>query len=217
MWIKRLGLVGLALAAGLSTAACNDGYGYGGLSAGYGAGYGGYGGYGDGFYDAGYGGYGYAPSYFGWYGDYYYPGTGVYVYDRYRRPYRWNGAQQRYWQGRRGSYGNAQVRNNWADFRQDVRNERRDYRGDLRTNRQAFQSGTITREQFQQGRRDARREYRRDVRQDYRELRQANRAQGVTTPRYGMRSGAGLRAGGPRTGGPRFGGGRRGGAPRAGN
>ena len=39
--------------------------------------------------------YGY-PGYYGWYGGFYYPGNGIYVYDRYRRPYRWNGNQQRY-------------------------------------------------------------------------------------------------------------------------
>ena len=67
-----------------------SGYGYG---AGYGAGYPGYG------YGAGYPGYGYgyAP-YWGWYDDFYYPGTGYYVYDSYRRPHRWTDAQRRYWE-----------------------------------------------------------------------------------------------------------------------
>src|SRR4051794_19873007 len=54
--------------------------GYGGY---YGAGYGGYGGYGYG--SPYYGGYGYGSPY-GWYDNYYYPGTGIYVYDSYRRP-----------------------------------------------------------------------------------------------------------------------------------
>ncbi|VVT16575.1 conserved exported hypothetical protein [Sphingomonas sp. EC-HK361] len=115
MVLKRLGL---ALGLGLAVAGCTDGYGYSGVSLGYGGGYysgdpyydGGYGGY-------GYGGYGYAPSYFGWYGDYYYPGSGVYVYDRYRRPYRWNNSQRSYWQGRRGNYrGNG---SNWGGFDRD--------------------------------------------------------------------------------------------------
>ena len=85
--MRMLKAAGLALGLGLGTAACTDGYGYSGVSVGIGPGY----------YD------GYAPgyaSYYGWYGDYYYPGSGVYVYDRYRRPFRWNSNQQRFWQGR---------------------------------------------------------------------------------------------------------------------
>ena len=46
---------------------------------------GGYGGYGYG--SPYYGGYGYGSPYYGWYDDYYYPGTGYYVYDSYRRPH----------------------------------------------------------------------------------------------------------------------------------
>ena len=45
----------------------------------------------------GYGGY----DPFGWYGDYYYPGSGIYVYDRYRTRHEWNDTQRRYWQDRR--------------------------------------------------------------------------------------------------------------------
>ena len=40
MMLKRLGLTGLILAAGLGTAACTDGYGYSGVAVGYGTGYG---------------------------------------------------------------------------------------------------------------------------------------------------------------------------------
>lgn len=210
MFLKRLSLFGLIGGIALGASACTDGYGYSGVSVGYGnAGY-----YGDPYYDgygyAGYPGYGYGSgfgsSYFGWYGDYYYPGSGVYVYDRYRRPHRWNSDQQRYWQGRRPQgYANRQVRQNWRDFGRDVRSERRDYRGDLRTNRQAYRAGTITQDQFRQGRREARQEYRSDVRQDYRDLRQQNRAQGVRTPRpqraFNPARGNGVRAGGPRRGG----------------
>lgn len=178
-WAATALLGGLAFA----TTACTDGYGYSGVSVGYGNG--GY--YGDPYYGNGYygGGYGYAgaPSYYGWYGDYYYPGTGVYVYDRYRRPFRWNGAQQRYWQSRRNGWGNRDVRDNWANFGRDVRNERRDYRGDLRDNRQAYRGGGLTRDQFRDANRDARRDYRHDVRNDYRDLRRENRAEGYRTPR----------------------------------
>lgn len=110
----------LALAAGtLAVGACADdmygpyGYGYGGLSVGYS--------------DYGYGpyGYGYGPYYggydpFGWYGDFYYPGTGIFVYDSYRRPHRWSGDQERYWTSRRtnwqGRTGTTWSRDNWSRF-----------------------------------------------------------------------------------------------------
>ena len=167
MIFKRLGLISLLGGLAFGTAACTDGYGYGGASLGYGSGY-----YADPYYaDAGWGGYGYgAPGYggvgygntFGWYNDFYYPGTGVYVYDRFRRPHRWNNAQQRYWQSRPG-WNRPGARANWNDFRRDYRAERRDYRGDLRDNRRDYRNGTINREQFREGRRDARREFRRDV------------------------------------------------------
>lgn len=177
MFIKRWAMVALG-GLTFATAACTDGYGYSGVGVGYGdAGY-----YGDPY---GGGGYGYAgtPGYYGWYGDYYYPGTGAVVYDRYRRARPWNADQQRYWQARRGGWGNRDVRANWQDFGRDVRRERRDYRGDVRAQRQAYRNGTITRDQFRDGRRDAAREYRRDVRQDYRDLRRDNRAKGYRTPR----------------------------------
>ena len=79
----------------LGLSACTTPYGYSGVSVGVGNG--GYGGYGyDGYGYGGYGGYGYPgygdyggygyPSYWGWYDNYYYPGTGYYVYRRDRRP-----------------------------------------------------------------------------------------------------------------------------------
>lgn len=128
MVLNRLPLAAALLAAAIGTSACvyDDGYGYGGVNVGYGAGYGG--GYYDPYDDYGYGydGYGYAgygggfgSPYWGWYGDFYYPGTGIYVYDRYRRPYRWNDYQRRYWSDRRdhwrGRDGDG-VRDNWRDF-----------------------------------------------------------------------------------------------------
>ncbi|WP_066657160.1 MULTISPECIES: hypothetical protein [unclassified Sphingomonas] len=105
----RIVKLGLAGAAALGVAACTDGYGYSGVSVGYGGGGGGYyaGGYGD--------------PYWGWYGDYYYPGTGYYVYDRDRRPVRWNAAQRRYWEQRRQNWrgDRREVRENWREFAQD--------------------------------------------------------------------------------------------------
>lgn len=66
-------------------------------------------------------GYGY-PGYYGWYGGFYYPGSGGFVYDRYRRPYRWNGAQRRYWSGQQRAFGgdhggrNFRPGANWGGF-----------------------------------------------------------------------------------------------------
>ena len=107
--VKRM-LAASALGASLLLGGCYyDDYGYGGVNAGYGSGGYGYdngyaGGYG---YDDGYygGGYGYPGSY-GWYGDFYYPGTGFYVFDRGGHRRRWNDDQRRYWESHRGDHGN---------------------------------------------------------------------------------------------------------------
>lgn len=120
MKLKRALVAALAVGLGAGVAGCTDGYGYGGLDVGYGAPYGYaddyYGGYGYGDYGYGYGGYGYGyPAGYGWFGNYYYPGSGIYVYDRYRRPYRWNDQQRRYWQGRPG-YGQGGRGPNWNGF-----------------------------------------------------------------------------------------------------
>ena len=120
---KRIGGLCAAFGLALGLGACTDDYGYGGVQVGYGnAGY-----YGDPYgYDGiggagyGYGGYGYggyAPSYFGWYGNYFYPGTGIYVYDQYRRPFRWNDTQRRYWSGQQRYRGRDWSGNrNWNGF-----------------------------------------------------------------------------------------------------
>ncbi|MBY8828608.1 hypothetical protein [Hephaestia mangrovi] len=112
---SRLMLAGLVVAAGLGVSACaTDGY--------YGGGYGGYGGYYGDYYDynGGYwddGGLYYDPSYYGWYGNYYYPGTGVYVYDRNHNRHRWNDAQRRYWQNRGHNWrGQRPDNGNWDRF-----------------------------------------------------------------------------------------------------
>lgn len=78
----------------------DDGYGYGGsrVAVGYGNSFG--------------------SPYWGWYDDYYYPGTGAYVYDRYRHRHTWNDGQRAYWEQRRGTWrGEQRWRNNWRDFR----------------------------------------------------------------------------------------------------
>src|SRR3546814_11108639 len=81
MFLPRIRTALLAVAAAFSVSACGyyDDYGYGyggGLSVGYNSA-----GYYDPYYGYGYGGYGW-PSYYGWYNDFYYPGTGFYIYDR---------------------------------------------------------------------------------------------------------------------------------------
>jgi len=66
--------------------------------------------------DYGYGsvGLGYGSGYYGWYDDFYYPGTGYYIYDRGGRRHRWSDDQRRYWEARRGTrHGGA----NWSDYR----------------------------------------------------------------------------------------------------
>lgn len=185
--MKRIGIALGAIGLGLGTGACAGGYGYGGggLGYGYADGYG-YDGYGyDGY---GFAGAGYAPGYFGWYNNFYYPGTGVYVYDRDRRPFRWNDTQRRYWEGRRGAGANypggraeyrrdrPALRDNWTAFRQERRGDARAFRQDRRDDRQALNAGTITRDQFRAERQGDRRAYRTDLRQDRREFRQGQRA-----------------------------------------
>jgi hypothetical protein len=96
-----LAAIGLAGVTALGGCAYDDGY-YGGVSVG--SGY-----YGGGYYDDYWGPGYYGPTY-GWYNDYYYPGSGYYVYDRGGRRHRWNEGQQRYWEGRRGQ---AQQGEHW--------------------------------------------------------------------------------------------------------
>lgn len=97
----RIRAAALAVTASIGLSACMGPYGYGGVGVGYGNGYG----Y-DPYYANGYGypaggyGYGYEP-YYGWYDGFYYPGTGYYVYDRYRNPYPWNDDQRHHWEHRR--------------------------------------------------------------------------------------------------------------------
>lgn len=140
MYAYRFRAAAIAVLATLGLSACVTPYGYGGVSVGggngyygsdygygYGGGYPGYG-YGGGYpgygYSAGYPGYGlgYAP-YWGWYDDFYYPGTGYYVYDAYRQPHRWTDAQRRYWSDRRERASQTTsagqqvvIRENWNDF-----------------------------------------------------------------------------------------------------
>jgi hypothetical protein len=133
----RIPMISAIAAGALALGGCaygdlGMGLGYGGGYGSYGGGYGGYGGgygggyYGAGYYGAGYGspyGYGssgYGSPYYGWYNNYYYPGTGSYVYDSSRRPYAWNGTQQSYWTARRpavtATTTTRTVSPNWSTF-----------------------------------------------------------------------------------------------------
>ena len=135
----RAALVAAAGSVALTGCATYDPYGYSGVSVGYGSPY--YGGYGYGspYYGGGYYGRGYAP-YYGWYNGYYYPGTGIYVYDRYRRPHRWTESQRRYWQGRRERIEDRrEIRQNWRDFRTERVQDRRAYRVERREDPSASQ------------------------------------------------------------------------------
>ncbi len=93
----RVGAAALAASAAFALSGCmGDDYGYGGgVSVGYGSGY--------------YGG----DPYWGWNEDYYYPGTGYYVYDRGGRRHRWSDSQRDYWQHRRGD---RQGHDNWSGY-----------------------------------------------------------------------------------------------------
>jgi hypothetical protein len=60
----------------------------------------------DGYHGYGYAGasYGYSGPGYGWYEDYYYPGTGFYVYERSGKRHRWSDSQRRHWQSRHGDH-----------------------------------------------------------------------------------------------------------------
>jgi hypothetical protein len=102
----------LALAgAALTLGGCvDDGYGYdGGV-------YGGGGYYGSGYYDGGLYGGGW-PSY-GWYDGFYYPGSGIYVYDRIGHRRRWDGPHGS-WHGRPPGGGGGWHGGGWRGGRGD--------------------------------------------------------------------------------------------------
>lgn len=157
MTIRRIRAAVLAVSAALGLAACST-----------------YGGYGSGYYGSGYavsGGY-----YDGWYDNYYYPGRGVYVYDRGGRRHAMNPNQRRYWLDRaRSPEDRAQVRRNYRDFRSDRRGDRTQLQVERRANREAFRSGQINREQLRSEQRGDRRAFRQERREDRRALQRDNR------------------------------------------
>lgn len=110
IWIPNRLLAAMSLVGALAVSGCayDDGYGYGGVNVG--SGYYGSGGYGSDYYAGGYG---------GWYNDYYYPGSGYYVYDRGGRRHRWNNNQRAYWDARRHDRGDRPGRGQHWDGRGD--------------------------------------------------------------------------------------------------
>ena len=181
----RLRSAALAIASAFTLAGCStyyDDWGYGGVSVGYGSGYH------DPWCDPWYGcdddwGYYSRRPYWGWFDGFYYPGTGIYIYDRWRRPFVWSDRHRRFWSDRhsfwrgRGDWreDRREFRDNWRDFRRDRRMDRRDFRTERQDDRAAFRRGDVTREQFRTDRRQDRREFRREFRRDARDLRRQNR------------------------------------------
>jgi hypothetical protein len=121
----------ISLIAGSALALGGCAYGGIGLGMGYGGGYGDYGySYGSPYgYDYGpYGGYGAYPGYYGgfgypygWYDNSYYPGTGIYVYDSYRRPRVWSSHERAYWTTKQrvtatSATSATTVQPNWSGF-----------------------------------------------------------------------------------------------------
>jgi hypothetical protein len=140
----RIPYISLVAAGALALGGCAYGdlgvglgygnYGYGSPYYGYGYGSPYYGGFGYGSY---YGGFG--SPYYGWYDDFYYPGTGYYVYDAYRRPHVMSSRQRVYWSQRSpalrtSSTTRTRVRPNWSDFdrRSTSRSDRQRARDDRR-------------------------------------------------------------------------------------
>jgi hypothetical protein len=123
MYVPRFRSAAFLLAATIGLGACtyNDGYGYSRVSVGYSSG-----GYCDPYYQdcyrSRYGRRAYDPWY-GWYGDYYYPGIGFYIYDRWGGRRQWDDNHRRYWESRRSGYRdrdwNDRRWENWDGYRGD--------------------------------------------------------------------------------------------------
>ena len=98
----RIGFALLAAAASASLSACAGGYYGSGVAVGFGYDYP--------FYDpaacwnSGWNDYGWAGPYCGWYDGYFYPGSGIYVYDRAHHAHLWSDAERAYWNEKRNSW-----------------------------------------------------------------------------------------------------------------
>lgn len=93
--LAKIGL-GLALALGVTACADDDFYGHPGYA----------------YYNPGWG-----QPYWGWYNGFYYPGTGVLVYDRYRVGRPWDFYEQQYWIGRQRGWRGPGFQPNWGGWR----------------------------------------------------------------------------------------------------
>ena len=189
MFAFPLRTAALTVAAAIGLSACATPYGYGGVSVGSGYGYGS--GYGSGYYDPYYGsGYGYdsgyndprysRSSYYGWNDGFYYPGTGYYVYDSYRRPHRWTDRQRTYWQQRQQAYRSSgtttrQISDNWSDFRRDRRSSTSSVVVRQRPVRDQVRSQQATRQAYQVQQRTERKAERAESRQQRQEERRQRR------------------------------------------
>ena len=83
--------------------------------------------YGYGFANIGYGG--------GWYDQYYYPGYGIYVFDRGGHRHAMRDHHRRYWAGQRARYGGHHARDRNPERRAERRDRRYDRRDDARDQR----------------------------------------------------------------------------------
>lgn len=162
MDMARLRTFVLSIAASAALAGCayDDGYGYGGVSVGYGTG----GWYDPWYYDD------YYPRYYGWYDGFYYPGAGYYVYDRKGHRHRWSDGHRRHWEGRRHAWrGNDDgPRENWRGYRRDL------------------QAGDLANPGRADGRPAWRGEDRRDFRRDRGDARRDLRAEDFANPGRGV-------------------------------
>lgn len=165
----------LAAAVTVGLAGCSSyGRGYSSVGLGYGTG---------GYYAPGaFGGVG---SGYGWYDDFYYPGTGYYVYNRAGQRTRWNDNQRRYWQGRQYTLRDREDVRDFRQFRREGVQDRRAFRAERAEDRAALRSGAVTRDQFRADRQVDRRAFRQDQRSDRRAFRRdlRDRPAGVQRPR----------------------------------
>ncbi len=125
---KRTALIAAVVLGSAALTGCYE-YGYNSLSV-----------YSGDNYRHGYNNPSYGNPYWGWRGNYYYPGVGNHVYDHDRRPHRWRDDDRRYWEARRNDWrGDRSERGEWRDFgdRGGDRGRDRDWdrRGDDRDRR----------------------------------------------------------------------------------
>lgn len=160
----RLLGAGLLVAATLGLGACStyDSRGYSGVSVGvnYGSPY-----YGS-RYDRG--------GYYGWYDDFYYPGTGYYIYDRRGTRHRWSDRYRDYWMARR--IRGRTYRDNWSGYQvpRHYRDQRPAYRDRDWSRRDDDRRWRDRRDQRQERRGDRRQNTKKEVLERFRDRQRAN-------------------------------------------